>query len=174
MPFLVVGANGTYYESEWERDLYEEASLHLSISVLEIAHFVRALLMVESDPIRALGAGFKFPKSKCWINNVPAPDAKVDLFECWERMRDDDRACVWTMKNKPTNADVLKVMANQLAWMRFAAARWPAANGRKAFHALTELQEATIQSLIEKGRTKRGAQEVVGALEEMLAQGAVQ
>ena len=171
---LVVGANGYYYMSEWERELYEEASLRLSISVLEINNYVRALLMIESDPIRTYGSVFRFPKSKCWIHNVPPPDAKVDLFECWDRMADDDRSCLWTMEHQPTNADVLKVMRNQLAWMRFAAVRWPTEIGRKAFHGLSEVQEATIQSLIEKGRTKRGAKEVVAGLEEILAEGMAQ
>jgi hypothetical protein len=73
------------------------------------------------------------------------------------------------MQNNPTNANVLRVMANQLAWMRFGAVRRPTENGRKAFRALSELQEATIQSLIEKGRTKRGGEAVTEALEKMLA-----
>ena len=134
--------------------------------------------MAEMDPIRPKGKRFEFGRKVqglsdddffSWINaEVPAPDAKVDLFKAWDEMRSDDEAGEWIMENKPTNANVLRVMANQLAWMKFGAVRWPTENGRKAFRALGELQEATITSLIEKGRTKRGAEEVVAGLEAML------
>jgi hypothetical protein len=59
-------------------------------------------------------------------------------------------------------------MRNQLGWFRFGAVRWPTENGREAFRGLTELQDGTIQSLIEKGRKKRGGEAVTKALEAML------
>jgi hypothetical protein len=175
----VVGTNGAMYQSERERDLFEEASLRLGMSVIEIARFVRELLMAEIDPIRPKGDRFEFGRKVqglfdddyfSWINaKIASPDAKVDLWKAWDEMRSDDTACEWIIQNNPTNANVLRVMANQLAWMRFGAVRRPTENGRKAFRALSELQEATIQSLIEKGRTKRGGEAVTEALEKMLA-----
>jgi hypothetical protein len=57
-----------------------------------------------------------------------------------------------------------------LAWFRFGAIRWPTENGRKAFRGLAEIQEASITSLIEVGRTKRGGAEVTKALQEMLGE----
>jgi hypothetical protein len=179
MKFFVVGKNGVSYESERERDLFEEASLRLGMSVIEIIRFVEALLMVEMDPIRPTGERFEF-KHKVqglpdddlfsWINaEIPSPDAKVDLWKAWEEMRLHDRNCEWIMQNNPTNAAVLRVMANQLAWLRFGAVRWPTENGRKAFHGLSVYQEAAIQSLIEMDRRRRGGEAVVEALEEMLA-----
>jgi hypothetical protein len=178
MPLVFGTFKGHMYESERERDLYEEASLRLGISVIEISRFVRALLMSESDPIRARGKRFEFGRKIApgdpyddfhWLNaEVPPPNAKVDLWTAWDEMSSDHRACEWILAHEPTNADVLKVMRNQLAWNRFGAVRWPTENGRKAFHALSELQEASITSLIALGLGKRGGEAEVEALEEML------
>jgi hypothetical protein len=178
MPWVIGTFKGHLYESERERDLYEEAALRLGMSVVEISHFLRALLMTETDPIRPRGKRFEFGRKIRpsdpyddfnWMNaEVPLPDAKVDLWTAWDEMRSDHQACQWIMEHEPTNSDVLKVMRNQLAWNRFGAVRWPTENGRKAFHALSELQEASITSLIALGEGKRGGEAVTEALEEML------
>jgi hypothetical protein len=177
MPLVFGTFKGHMYESERDRDLYEEASLRLGMSVIEISRFVRALVMAESDPIRPTGKRFEFGRKVQsdpfddfhWMNSeVPAPNDRVDLFQAWDEMQMDDRACVWIMENARTNANVLKVMRNQLAWFRFGAVRWPSENGRKAFDALAELQEASIHSLIAVGRTKRGGGAVTEALEAMV------
>jgi hypothetical protein len=177
---LVFGTfKGHMYESERDRDLYEEASLRLGMSVIEIARFVRTLVMTETDPIRARGKRFEFGRKISpgdpyddfhWMNaEVPAPDARLDLWQAWDEMNSDHRACEWIMAHEPTNSDVLKVMKNQLAWFRFCAVRWPTENGRKAFRGLSEIQEASITSLIALGQGKRGGEPEVEALEEMLA-----
>jgi hypothetical protein len=162
MTLLVKGRNGIFYESEECRELYEGASLRLEMSVMDISRFVwKELLMPKSERVREA-----FPE----FAEVPGPNAEVDdLGKCWARMASDDRACETIMMQKLTNAQVLTVMALQLDWLRFAAARWPTADGRKAFNALVELQQVAISSLAAKGREQPGTETVVEALEAMLA-----
>jgi hypothetical protein len=174
----MVFRNGVIYRNKRECELYEEASLRLGMTVIEIIRFIEAMLMVEMDPIRPTGAKFEFGRKVqgvpdhdfSWMNvEVPAPNDRVDLWQAWAQMENDHRACEYIMENQPTNADVLKAVRNQLAWFRFGAIRWPTENGRKAFRGLAEIQEASITALIETGRTKRGGDEVTKALQEMLA-----
>jgi hypothetical protein len=173
----MVFRNGVVYRNKRECELYEEASLRLGMTVIEIIRFIEAMLMVEMDPIRPTGEKFEFGRKVqgvpdhdfSWINaEVPAPNARVNLWIAWAQMENDHRACEFIMSNQPSCSTVLAVMRNQLAWHRFGAMRWPSANGRKAFHGLAEIQEASITALIATGRPKRGGAEVTKALQEML------
>jgi hypothetical protein len=164
----VVGKNGILFGSEEARELYEGASMRLGWSVIDIVHFVWDELLNGKTYLVT-----KQPKSTL-SNEVPAPDEEVDLALIWQQMASDDNACAWIMSHEPSISDVLRVMANQLSWLRFGAVRWPTADGRKAFHALCELQHVAIRSLIAKGRTQRGAQEVNAALAAMLVEPVVQ
>jgi hypothetical protein len=162
MPHLVWGKDGIQYAGEECREIYERTSQRLGMSVIEISRFVwEEMLMSGRDQRIEMYKRTRFQE-------VPAPSDEVDLDECWARMREDDRNCELIMMSKPSIADVLRVMAQQMAWLRFAAERWPTAEGRKAFYHLEQLQYVVFKSLIAKGEGKRDSEGVTEALEALV------
>jgi hypothetical protein len=168
---------GVTYPTEEQRDLFEEAALRLGTTVMEIEKFVRALLVCDGNEDKE-GPWFEFGgkvrglqgHSFSWLNHrVPEPNVKVNLFDAWRQMKADAGACELIMKGKPNTAEVWRVLRNQLAWSRFYAVRFPTPEGREVYRSMVEFHEASIKALVAKARSKRGAQELADALEEMLA-----
>ena len=159
------------FASQFEQDLFEDAARRLGISITELTKHARRICL---DPVQVRGAPFTFPATCLSDDDVPAPSANVDLFEAWMQMRGDDHLCEFILSHKPTNADVLKVIRNQLAWMRFCAARCERAEDRDVYRTLTAFREATIRALAAKCRGKRGGQTMADALQAVLAVEAVQ
>jgi hypothetical protein len=153
-----------FFLSEFEKDLYESAAIRLGISITELVKHARRICL---DPVLVEGPRVRFPET-CLVDCVPAPSVNIDLGEAWAQMHADDAACEYLLREKPSMDNVLKVMANQLAWMRFCAARCERAEDRDVYRTLTAFREATIRALIARGRTKRGGEEVTELLEEML------
>jgi hypothetical protein len=172
----VVGKDGAIYETESDRELFEEAVRRHCMTVMEIADFIRGLLMAEADPIQAKGERFEFKKPPRdyidfgWINpRVPAPDAAVDLFEAIEEMKRDAKACEFILNYEPSHSNVLRVIQNEISWSRFFAGRWPTPEGREAFRAMVAVHEATIRSLAARARRKgQRGQELAERLEQVM------
>jgi hypothetical protein len=162
----VRGKDGVCYDSEEVRELFEGTALKLEMTVQEVSRFVfKELLMPRAEVLKEMFTEFE---------EVPKPSDDVDLDATWARMRRDDRACEMIMMQNPGNWLVLEVMRVQLAWLRFAAVRWPTADGRKAFNAMMELQQVAIGVLIAKGKARRRCEPITELLEAMLAGEAVQ
>jgi len=167
---------GITYPNEEQRDLFEEASLRLGVTIMEIERFVRALLVCEGNEDKD-GPWFEFGAKVrgleddgfSWLNHqVPEPNVKVNLFEAWREMKSDSKACERIMEGKPNTATVWRVLRNQLAWSRFYAVRFHTPEGREVYRSMVSFHEASIKALVAKARAKRGAQELADSLEEML------
>ena len=120
------------------------------------------------DPVQVRGPPFTFPATCLSDDDVPAPSANVDLAEAWTQMRADDHLCEHILSHKPSNADVLRVIRNQLAWMRFCAARCEWAEDRDVYRTLAAFREATIRALAARCRAKRGGEAMADALQAVL------
>jgi hypothetical protein len=156
--------NNILFLSEFEKDLYEDAALRLGISVLELAQHARRICL---GPVQVEGPRARFPEM-CLVDCVPAPSVNVDLREAWEQMSVDDAACECILRGKPSMDDVLRVIRNQLKWMRFCAARCETREARDVYRTMAAFRETTIRALIAKGRGRRGGEAVIEELEEML------
>jgi hypothetical protein len=150
--------------SEFEQDLFEDAALRLGISLRELTKHAR---WINLDPVPVKGERVTFPET-CLVDCVPVPTANIDLREAWTQMRVDDAACEFILTHTPSHEDVLRVIRNQLAWMRFLAARCETPEGRDVYRTMAAFREATLRALAARFRTKRGGETMIDALEEIL------
>lgn len=116
-----------------------------SMSIVEIADLARAFALAEIDPLKEpKGEAFVFQRQRQrpgpfgsreedfdfnWINQeVPEPDAKVDLLiALYEFRRDSDR-CANLLAENAEALSIERLVAisnNRLMWARFLAVRHP-------------------------------------------------
>ena len=152
------------FESQFQQELFEDAALRLGISLTDLAKHARHLML---DPVPVRGATITL-STKRSIDDVPLPSANVDLCKAWAHMRVDDCTCECMLENSPSHEDVLRVIRNQLAWMKFLAARLETPEAREVYRTLVAFREATIRALVARFRAKRGGQAMADELEAVL------
>ena len=142
-------------------DRLERLSQKVDIPIWELAEMASIIASKQIDPIEATGAPFLFQNRRpnceailldpLWINEeVPAPDADVDLIDAFEEWKRDAERAAEVLEGKPPLAKVLAIHQNHRDWFRFWAVRCPVAEAREVFARCLAEREAAMARLLER------------------------
>src|SRR5262249_42932790 len=118
----------------------------------------REIILAGFDPIEPDGEPFDFPQGHWpdwWVSpNVPASNAKVDLFEALSVTGKDARACEMVLERDHSMEATLRVYRNTICWLRFWSIRAPQAEWRARFARELEAREEGLAELRAKAFQK--------------------
>lgn len=137
----------------------DRLSQKVDIPIWELAEMASIIASAQIDPIEATGAPFVFQNRRLnceavlldplWINEeVPQPDADVDLIDAFEEWKRDAERAAKVLDGKPPLAKVLAIHQNHRDWFRFWAVRYPVPEAREMFARCSAEREAAIARLV--------------------------
>jgi hypothetical protein len=150
----------------------ERLSQQVDMSIVELAEIASKIVSVRIDPIEPTGEPFVFQNRRpncqacfddpLWINEeVPLPDADVDLIDALEEYKRDAVRAAVLLESKPGIEQLLRIHQNQLDWFGFWAASHPVPEMRETFGQRLAEREAAMAQLGDRARAhvaRRGEQ----------------
>lgn len=139
----------------------EQLSQKVDMSIVEIADLASKIVSVQIDPVQATGGPFVFKNRRLnceesvldplWINDeVPAPDADVDLLDAMDEFKRDVVRAAELLEDKLTLDESWRINKNQRDWFRFWAARHPIPEVRERFSQCLAEREAAMEPIYNK------------------------